>query len=435
MPFIRPLSYYEKRFHRKQFEAWKAYKAGLNLFLAWSRRSGKSNTFTEIMVEDIEDRGHDCLYVAKTQKQARRIIWKKFFSVLHGQSGWKLNESRLEAVYKGGPLISVKGADLSADNLAGAAYRIIACDEFALWRKPSIVKEILAPMLADHEGQMLYGSTKRGKNHFYDLHQLALGEPKKYFVSEATMFDNTFMTEKGRQIVLSEYSGENDPLYQQEILNKYVSFEGMAFALPESDYIVRRWDPADLEFSYHWRGMDHGYSPDPTAVVWIAYNNKFKYYLVYSDYEEKQLLIYDHAKAIVAQEPYQIIDTFSDIDPQLIAEYGAVGLSLTMANKTNKDAKILRLVNHMRTGQLKIASCCKKLLKELQSYEWGQDGDDHLVDALNYNYSNLVLPPQTEKKKDTLPKHTSKSNMNHSNRQSFGDDNDDSNVVIDDDED
>lgn len=419
--FKRSLSYHQKRFHKKQFEAWLAFMAGRTLVLPWGRRTGKSNLFGEIMVEDIENHGYDCLYVAKSQKQARKIVWKKLQSILNKQPHWIFRESRLEAIYKNGPSISVKGADLSSDNLVGSGYRVIACDEYALWRKPSIVKEILVPMLADYNGQILYGSTKRGKNHFYQLHKAAQADPEKYYTDEATIFDNPFISEEGRKIVLSEYESETDPLYRQEILNEYVAFEGMAFALPEETYIIKKWDLADLDHAYHWRGIDHGYSPDPTACVWIAYNPKMDYFLVYSEYRQTKLLIADHAQNILEQEPYRFIDSISDIDPQLLAEYEAVGLSLTPAQKAGKNARILRLVTAMKNGKLKIASNCTMVLEEIQSYEWDQDGNDHLIDALNYGYNNLVLPEKLTRKKNPYPGHIYNPNQERQFTQSFGD--------------
>ncbi len=420
--FQRPLEFYQNRFHEKQFEAWLAFRGGLDLVLPWGRRSGKTELICEIMIEDIEIHGHDCLFVAKTQKQAREIVWPKFEKALRNNPEWKLYESTLEVYHLPScAVIKVKGVDKDADNLTGSGYRIIACDEYALWKKPDVVKRVLIPMLGDYNGQIIFTSTKRGKNHFYKRHMMAVGRPDKYFVSEATMFDNKFMTDEGRAKVLSEYDGENDPLYQQEVMNQYVSFEGMAFALAESDYIERIWDPADLEHSYHWQGIDHGYSPDPTACVWIAYNRRKKHFLVYSDYEEKQLLIKTHADAIKNQEPYLILDSFSDIDPQLIAEYEEVGLALTPAKKADKSARILRLVNHMRTGKLKIAVNCTKLLSELQSYEWDQDGNDHLIDALNYGYNNLTIPPEVLPPVRKNPRHVYKPNEQNNPGQNFGD--------------
>jgi hypothetical protein len=419
MSFLRPVAFFDRRFHAKQEEAWLAYKAGLDIVLPWGRRSGKSDLFAEIQIEDVEETGYPSLFTAVTKVQARRIIWPKLCDRLKHEPGWKPNESRLEFIYKKGPFISVKGADMRPDDLAGGAYRTIACDELALWKKPEVRQKILAPMLADYDGQFLNGSTKRGKNHFYELHQEALKQPGKSFVIEADMFDNPFISERGRRKVIAQYpGGELNLLYQQEVLNRYVVFQGMVFALDQDSYTERRWDPADLEFSIHWRGADHGFSPDPTACLWIAYNPRKGYFQVYSEYQQEALLIKQHADVIGSSEPYGVFDTFSDVDPQVIAEYEAVGLPMTPAHKADKKAKLLALVNALRTGRLKIASCCTKLLNQMASYEWDQDGNDHLIDALNYGFNNIELPRKPKDESDT----PSRPRRNPTQGQDFGDD-------------
>lgn len=397
MPFRRPVEYFVNRFHVEQEAAWLAYKAGMDLVLPWSRRSGKSQLFAEIQIEDVEESGYPQLYVAKTQKQARQIIWPKLQNRLLTEPHWKPNEQRLEYVYKGGPAIVIKGADLRADDLAGGAYRTIVCDEFALWNKPEVKQRVLAPMLVDYDGQFLVGSTKRGKNHFYRLHMEALAKPLKYFCSEVTMFQNDFISASGRSKVIDEYpGGEKNPLYRQEILNEYVVFEGMVFAIPAETYVEKRWDQAEYDNSFHWRGMDHGFSPDPTACIWLAYNRRRGYFQVYSEYKQQELLIKQHADVIGVQEKYRFIDSFSDIDPQVVAEYAAVGLDLTNANKADRQAQFLGVVNALRIGKLKIAEGCTELLSEMASLTWDdiekEKGDDHLVDALRYVYFGAEVP-------------------------------------------
>lgn len=400
--FKRSLEYFANRFHYKQTNAWLAYKAGLDIVLPWGRRTGKDNFFCEVAVEHVEDKSQPVLYIAKTQRQARRIIWPKLHKILLNQPDWKLQESRMSAIYL--PTkeeIIVGGADLSEDNLVGSGYGLIICSEFALWKKPEIVKLQLAPMLADYGGQIMFGSTKRGKNFFYDLHQTAKGNPEKYYVEEATIDDNSFLDPKGKQIVLDQYSGKDDPLFRQEILNEYVTFQGMVFALPEESYTCNRWDHGDLEHSFHWRGVDHGFSPDPTACVWIAYNKRKGHWIVYSEYKQSQLLISQHSHVIQRQEPFEYVGTSSDIDPQIIAEYAAIGLKMSPAGKYDKQARLLRIVNALRMGTLKIAKNCTQLLKEMASYEWDQDGNDHLIDALIYGFTNAVIPQEIVKE---LPK-------------------------------
>lgn len=394
--YLRAPEYIKSRFHRKQYRAWAAYKLRQDLVLDWGRRSGKSDLIAELFVEDAENHGKDCLYIALTQGQGYDILWPKLVQRVGGSKDWRPNESRLTWKHtKSGATIAIKGADLGKDRLRGNAKRLIGCDEFAFWKDPSIVKDVLVPQLADYNGQLIYASTPKGKNHFWRLKQRALHNRNKFFTSHCTVFDNPFISEEGREKLLSEYTGADDPLYRQEILAEYVDFNGLVFALPQDSYIENRWDAADLDHSFHWRGMDHGFSPDPTAVVWIAYNKRKGYFQVYSDYKQPQLLIHKHAEVISEQEPYTIMDTISDIDPQLIAEYDAVGLTpISPAGKFDKESRILRLVNALRTGKLKIAKNCKYLLDEMLVYEWEQDGNDHCIDALNYGFTNLVVPEE-----------------------------------------
>lgn len=407
MPFRRPVEYFVTRFHEAQETAWLAYKAGMDLVLPWGRRSGKSQLFAEIQIEDLEETGKPQLYVAKTQKQARQIIWPKLRDRLLTEPHWKPNEQRLEYVYKGGPSIVLKGADLRADDIAGGAYRTIVCDEYALWSKPEIKQLILAPMLADYDGQFIVGSTKRGKNHFFRLHQEALTKPMKYYTSEVTMFQNGFISASGKAKIIEEYpGGEKNPLYRQEILNEYVVFEGMVFALPAESYTDKRWDESELDLAFHWRGMDHGFSPDPTACIWLAYNRRRGYFQVYSEYKQQELLIKQHADVINKQERFKFIDSFSDIDPQVVAEYQAIGLDLTNANKADRQAQFLGLVNALRLGKLKIVETCTELLSEMASLTWEdiekEKGDDHLVDALRYVYHSAEVPNMQPEEKPIL---------------------------------
>lgn len=394
MPFLRTALYFKNRFHFKQEQAWLAYKTGRDLVLDWGRRSGKSELIVEIFIEDIEDYGRDCMYIAITQTQAREIMWPKFVTRLSRNNNWKFNEQRLEIKHiPSNAIISLKGADIGKDKLRGNAKRIIACDEFAFWKDPTIVKDVLVPQLADYNGQLIYTSTPKGRNHFWQLKERANKNILKFFTSHCTVFENPFVSEAGRTKLLEEYTGEDDPLYRQEILAAYIDFQGLVFALPQDSYIENRWDLADLEHSFHWRGLDHGFSPDPTACVWIAFNRRKGYFQVYSEYKQQALLIHKHSEIITKQEGFRFLDTISDVDPQLIAEYEAVGLSpISPAGKYDKESRLLRIVNALKTGKLKIARNCIQLLDEMLTYEWQQDGNDHLIDALNYGYTNLVVP-------------------------------------------
>lgn len=446
MAFLRTQAYYDQRFHPKQEDAWLAYKAGLDLVLDWGRRSGKSELIADAFVEDVEENGKDCMYCALTQTQAHEIMWPKFVkSIGEKTRTWKSNETRLTWTHKKTQAkISLKGFDLGADKLRGNAKRLIALDEWAFLRQkvkkrkgkaqlvaePTLVKEVFAPQLVDYGGQLFYLSTPKGKNFFWKLKQRALADQlqafrdpshrRKFFTSHCTMFENPFLNEDGRARLISEYTGTDDPLYKQEVLALYIVLEGLAFALPQDSYTTKRWDPADFDHSFHWLGIDHGFSPDPTAAVWIAYNARKKHFLLYNEYRQTQMLIHQHADAIKGWEPYHVLDRLSDIDPQVMAEYDAVGLTLTAAGKHDKESRILRLVNALKTGRLKIAENCSMLLDEMSTYEWYQDGNDDLIDAMNYGYNNLTVPEEVPETLEEDPR-LNPDNRSEAYGQSFGD--------------
>lgn len=394
MSFIRAEQSVDQRFHLKQWQAYLAYRMHKDLVLPWGRRSGKSDLISEVFIEDIEEHGKDCMYMALSQKQAREIMWPKFDLRLRDETDWKSNESRLEWKHvPSGAVISLKGTDEGYMRLRGSAKRMIAADEYAFYRKPDeLMKEVVRPMLADFNGQMIYASSPKGKNHFYHLIQRSKREPHKLFASKCTMFDNPYISPQGRDNLLAEYSGPDDLAYRQEVLGEFVDFEGKVFAVPFDTFIEKRWDYADLTHSFHWRGVDHGYNPDPTACVWVAFNQKKGYFQVYQEYKEKALLIHQHAASLNGLEAFSYVSSYSDIDPQVIAEFENVGLSMTPADKRDKEASLLRMVSALKSGRLKVAHDCKMLLEEMQAYEWGQDGNDHLVDAFRYAWNSLQIP-------------------------------------------
>lgn len=423
MPFLRPLEYFVNRFSEKQEEAWLAYKAGLDPTLNWGRRSGKSELIGEIFVEDIEDFGKDCMYLALTQGQAREIMWPKFEQTVRDYPAWKSNASRLEFQHvPTKAIISLKGADIGKDKLRGGAKRIIACDEKAFWRDATIEKDVLRPQLADYNGILIKTSTPKGKNHFWEDCEKAKKDPSRYFYSHATIFDNPFIPAAGRDKVIAEYGGETDPLYRQEILAEFVTLSGLVFALDQDTYTERRWDLAEYDHAWHWRGVDHGFSPDPTACLWMAYSPRKGYFQVYSEYKQKQLLIHKHAEIINAQWNYHFVDTISDVDPQVVAEYEAVGLPMSSAAKFDKESRFLRLVNALKQGRLKITHDCVELLKEMATLEWDFEQEDHLCDALNYVFTNATVPEMPHPKAPVDPFEERRKNSHtfyHS--QNFGD--------------
>lgn len=417
--FLRPVDYFVDRFHPRQEETWLAYKAGLDLLMPWGRRSGKTDFVAEAFIEDIEENGKDCQYVSLTQDQSFNIFWPKLEARLRDNPDWKPNLARHE--YRHIPSnakISLKGTELGKHRLRGDAKRLICLDEWSFYRDPTIVKEVFVPMIADFNGQIIYMSSPNGKNHMYEQEQKVLsGLSPNLYLTKCTMFDNPFISSEGRNKLLAEYTGDSDPLYRQEVLGEYVVLEGMAFALDQEEYTSAMWERGEMDHCIHYRGVDHGFNPDPTACLWMAYSFRHKHFLIYNEYKQAKLLIHQHADTINKIEKYDFRDTISDVDPQVIAEYDAVGLGMTPAHKYDKKARILRIVNALKTGKLKISRNCTQLLREMQNYVWDQDGNDHLIDSLIYVFTNVEVP---EKLKAESPPELTRTQLDDWKGQDFG---------------
>jgi hypothetical protein len=114
-------------------------------------------------------------YIAPTFQQARDIAWaalKRDFA----KSGATINESRLEIritnLAHEESIIMLRGWE-SIENLRGQSFDLIVIDEVASMRNFwEAWQEVVRPTLTDRKGEVLFISTPKGYNHFYDLYQL-----------------------------------------------------------------------------------------------------------------------------------------------------------------------------------------------------------------------------------------------------------------------
>ena len=81
--------------------------------------------------------------------------------------------------------------------------------------------QYLRPMLTGNQGWALFITTPRGKNHAWELYQIALGNPERWFVSKLTVLDTGHISI--HDIAREKDSGEmSEDLIQQEY---YTSFD------------------------------------------------------------------------------------------------------------------------------------------------------------------------------------------------------------------
>ena len=135
-------------------------------------------------------------YIAPTYQQARDIAWSLLKKVCSPVKSGEPNESRLEIniinKYGGTSRIALRGWE-SIESLRGQAFDFLVLDEISMYRNFWINwEEVSRPTLTDRKGHVLFISTPKGFNHFYDLYNKESqdGDFKSFHF---TTYDNPFI--------------------------------------------------------------------------------------------------------------------------------------------------------------------------------------------------------------------------------------------------
>jgi hypothetical protein len=189
------------------------------------RRGGKTFFCAELSIEGLLD-GKKVLLTSTTQDQAD-TFWDYIKDWLHPLIETKVaykNEAR-RIIRMGAGRIHVKtGRD--PDVLRGGDADLLVLDECALL-DPDAWDKVGAPMLADRDGTVIFISTPRRKNWFYQMYLRGLDPLRPDWKSfHFTTLDNPHLSERA----VAEL-GENmtEESYRQEILAEFLEGQGQVF--------------------------------------------------------------------------------------------------------------------------------------------------------------------------------------------------------------
>src|SRR3990167_4882580 len=145
--------------------------------LRCGRRFGKTSLAAEEIKGIALSKPTRIAYIANNYQQARDIMWEMLKKELKPATV-DTNESRLEiktkTINNDESLIVLRGWE-SVENLRGQAFDFLVLDEVAQMRNFWVNwQEVLRPTLTDRKGSVLFASTPKGFNHFYELCNLEL---------------------------------------------------------------------------------------------------------------------------------------------------------------------------------------------------------------------------------------------------------------------
>ena len=169
--------------------------------------------------------------------------------------------------------------------------------------------------------------------------------------------------------------------------------------------IFRNWRIEDTSkykntFELIRRGLDFGYSSDPSAFLQFNVDLKAKRIVVFDEFGAIELtneMLANELKKRI--EPYALIKADA-AEPKSIAELNNLGINAIPAQK-GPDS-ILHGIKWLKGFEIIVDPKCKGLIKEIGAYRWKvdkfdnplnipEDKNNHYIDALRYGSDDLYL--------------------------------------------
>ena len=217
------------KLHPKQMQVFndpKRFKV-----IAAGRRFGKSRLAAWVLlIKALQSLEKDVFYVAPTFQQAKDVMWGplkemgvEVITAAHENTG--------VLTLANGRKIYLKGSD-RPDTMRGVGLAYCVIDEYADI-KPFVWEQILRPALADVKGGAMFIGTPKGRNHFYDLYQMAeSGEDPEWSAFHFVSADNPFLDPNEIEAARKSMSSF---AFRQEFM---ASFEASASELFKEEWVV-----------------------------------------------------------------------------------------------------------------------------------------------------------------------------------------------------
>ena len=225
------------------------------------------------------------------------------------------------------------------------------------------------------------------------------GEKVKEKVSQLLMITNYKLNEF---LDVKDYAR-----FEQKKKEDYEDYKTSGLGMPgiSKGLIFRNWRIEDTEkykktFELIRRGLDFGYSSDPSAFLQFNVNLKAKQIVVFDEFGATELtneMLANELKKRI--EPYALIKADA-AEPKSIAELNNLGINV-IQEKKGPDS-VLHGIKWLKGFEIIVDPKCKGLIQELGLYKWKvdkldnplnipEDKNNHYIDALRYGSDDLYL--------------------------------------------
>lgn len=198
------------------------------------RRAGKDLTAFNLCIRECLRKVCVIYYVFPTYSQAKKVIWDSITntgerildyipdSLVEGK-----NSQEMKIRFKNGSLLQLVGSD-NFDSLMGTNPQGVVFSEYAL--QDPRAYQYIRPILTANNGWAVFITTPRGKNHAYELYQIALHNPNTWYCLKLTLDDTQHISI--REIDKERAEGiMSEDLIQQEYYTSFtMGVEGAYYA-------------------------------------------------------------------------------------------------------------------------------------------------------------------------------------------------------------
>ena len=145
------------------------------------RRAGKDMVAWNLCIRECLTKVCVIYYIFPTYAQAKKVIWdsitntgERILDYIPDEVVESKNSQEMKVRFKNGSLLQLVGSD-NYDGLVGTNPQGVVFSEYAL--QDPRAYQFIRPILTANDGWALFISTPRGKNHLYELYQIALNSP------------------------------------------------------------------------------------------------------------------------------------------------------------------------------------------------------------------------------------------------------------------
>lgn len=291
--------------------------------LVWPRRAGKDVCAFNLMIRQAIKKVGVYYYIFPTYSQARKVVWdsitnsgEKFLDYIPKQIIKGTNGTEMKINLTNGSLIQLIGSD-NIDNLMGTNPIGLIFSEYAL--QDPRAYQFLRPILLGNGGWAMFISTPRGKNHLWELYNIA-SNSKEWFCSKLSVEDTNHIDIAEIEKEIEEGLLSPD-LAQQEYYTSFtMGVEGSYYAkYLDKMRLTGRIGvvPYESSFKVH-TAWDIGVS-DSTCIIFYQVVGQT---LKIIDFYEKNKEGLEHYAKILESKPYTYGKHFAPPDVA-VYEWGA----------------------------------------------------------------------------------------------------------------